>query len=55
MILAQSDVVFTNLRVNFIHAPLSDLFLVYTERRRAEGGEVLDRLLSFKVTKLVSF
>jgi len=52
---AQSDVVFTNLRVNFIHAPLSDLFLVYTERRRVEGGEVLDRLLSFKVTKLVSF
>ena len=52
---AQSDVVFTNLRLNYIHAPLSDLFLVYTERRSADTGDVLDRLFSFKVTKLVSF
>jgi len=52
---AQTDEVFSNLRLNYIHAPLSDLFLVYTERRAADSGEVIDRLLSFKVTKLVAF
>ncbi|MGD8320689.1 MAG: DUF5916 domain-containing protein [Gemmatimonadota bacterium] len=52
---AQTDEVFTNVRLNFIHAPLSDLFLVYTERRSAGSGAIVDRLLSFKVTKLMAF
>jgi Domain of unknown function (DUF5916)/Carbohydrate family 9 binding domain-like len=52
---AETDEVFTNVRLNFIHAPLSDLFLVYTERRDAGGGGVIDRLFSFKVTQLLSF
>lgn len=52
---AQTDEVFSNLRVNVIHAPLSDVFLVYTERRSATSGDVIDRLFSFKVTKLLAF
>jgi len=52
---AAADEVFTNVRLNYIHAPLSDLFLVYTERRDAGSGSIIDRLASFKVTKLVGF
>ncbi len=52
---AETDEVFSNVRVNFIHAPLSDVFLVYTERRAAGSGDVIDRLVSFKVTHLVGF
>ena len=52
---AETEEAFSNLRVNFIHAPLSDVFLVYTERRAAGSGKVIDRLVSFKVTKLVGF
>ncbi|MBI4538600.1 MAG: carbohydrate binding family 9 domain-containing protein [Gemmatimonadetes bacterium] len=48
-----TDEVVSNLRLNFIHAPLSDFFLVYTERRDvAGGGGVLERQLTAKVTKL---
>ncbi|MBI4539119.1 MAG: carbohydrate binding family 9 domain-containing protein [Gemmatimonadetes bacterium] len=52
---AAADQVVTNLRFNFIHAPLSDLFLVYTERRDLAEGRVLDRVFSAKLTKLVAF
>lgn len=47
------DQLITNGRLNIIHAPLSDLFLVYTERRGfgATGG-VLERGLTLKVTRL---
>jgi len=45
----------TNLRLDFLHAPLSDLFLVYTERRDLESSAVLERTLSAKVTRMVSF
>ena len=45
----------SNLRFNWIHAPLSDLFLVLTERRDTANQRVLDRVLSFKVTRMVSF
>ncbi|MGD8321730.1 MAG: hypothetical protein PVJ02_14795, partial [Gemmatimonadota bacterium] len=48
----------TNVRFNLIHAPLSDLFLVYTERRSLAGGvaePVLERGLTLKVTKLLAF
>lgn len=48
------DELVSNVRLNFIHAPLSDLFLVYTERRDADGA-LLDRLLSLKVTRLFAF
>jgi hypothetical protein len=51
----------TNVRVNFIHAPLSDLFLVYSERRdltpEASGVSdvLLDRRITVKGTKLFAF
>ena len=53
-----TDELITNARFNFIHAPLSDLFLVYAERRTFAGDAVqtlLDRGLTLKVTKLVAF
>jgi len=50
-----TDVMVTNLRLNWIHAPLSDVFLVFTERRDVESRTVLDRQISLKVTKLLSF
>ncbi|MBW3533707.1 MAG: carbohydrate binding family 9 domain-containing protein [Gemmatimonadetes bacterium] len=45
----------TNVRLNWIHAPLSDLYVVLTERRDTAGDRVLERVLSLKVTRLVSF
>ena len=45
----------TNVRLNYIHAPLSDLFLVYTERRDTRTGIVLDRQFAAKLTRLWSF
>lgn len=45
----------TNLRLNYIHAPLSDFFLVYTERRDTRTGIVLDRQFAAKLTRLWSF
>jgi hypothetical protein len=46
----------TNVRFNFIHHPLSDLFLVYNERRFATGGDVRPgRGLTLKATHMVAF
>ncbi len=53
-----ADELVTNLRLNVIHAPLSDIFLVFTERRDLApgvGDRVIDRVLTAKVTKLFSF
>ncbi|MBI4541126.1 MAG: carbohydrate binding family 9 domain-containing protein [Gemmatimonadetes bacterium] len=49
-----ADQMITNLRLNYIHSPLSDFFLVFTERRDAGGG-VLERGLTAKLTKYVAF
>ena len=35
-----------NLRYNFIHSPLSDLFVVYSERRNGDDNELLERTLA---------
>jgi len=54
----QSEELITNVRFNLIHAPLSDLFVVYTERRSLSGAvtePVLERGLTLKVTKLFAF
>ena len=47
----------TNLRVNFIHRPGSDLFLVFTEERGVDGDlwEVSNRGLVMKLTYLKRF
>lgn len=50
-----SQEVVTNLRFRWIHAPLSDLFLVFTERRDRDAGSVLDRFVTLKFTKLLAF
>ena len=52
---ADIDEIISNVRVNFVHAPLSDLFLLYTERRPVGGGDVLERFLTLKVTRLLAF
>ncbi len=50
-----TDEMVSNLRFNFIHAPRSDLFLVYTERRAMQDRAVLDQSVTFKLTKLLAF
>jgi hypothetical protein len=45
----------TNFRLNFIHSPLSDLFVVFSERRDTNGRGVLDRRITTKLTKLFAF
>ena len=65
-----ADELQTNVRFNLIHAPLSDVFLVYSERRNLDGDgadplcgadpnagscRLLDRALTLKVTRLLSF
>jgi Domain of unknown function (DUF5916)/Carbohydrate family 9 binding domain-like len=52
---ADTEQVVSNARLNFIHAPLSHLFVVFTERRDAAAGQVLERFLTFKLTRLFSF
>ena len=44
----------SNIRFNFIYKPLSDLFLVYNERRSTTGS-VLDRALILKLTYIFDF
>ncbi len=46
-----------NMRLNFIHKPGSDLFIVYNERRLVEGIETgpLDRSITIKFTHLFNF
>ncbi|MCJ7627971.1 MAG: hypothetical protein MUO50_06230, partial [Longimicrobiales bacterium] len=52
---AASEDAVMNLRLNFIHSPLSDLFLVYSERRNWESSQLLERGIAIKATKLLSF
>lgn len=58
----QSDQLISNFRVNWVYAPLSEVFLVFTERRnlRADPAAgtvkgVTERSLTFKVTRLLAF
>ncbi len=52
---AAADQLVTNVRLDYIHAPLSDIFLVLVERRDLGTHAVLDRSLAVKATKLLSF
>jgi len=45
----------SNIRFNIIHRPLSDLFIVYNERRESGTGRLLDRALLVKFTYLFNF
>jgi hypothetical protein len=45
----------TNARVNLRYAPMSDVFLVYTERRNQGNGITNERSVALKATKLFAF
>ena len=49
------DLLLTDLRLNWIHAPLSDLYLVFTEQRDTREDRLLQRLVTLKVTRLLPF
>ncbi len=48
------DEISSNIRFNFIHKPLSDLFVVYNESRSTDG-EVRERALIAKLTYIFDF
>ncbi|MBI4484067.1 MAG: carbohydrate binding family 9 domain-containing protein [Acidobacteria bacterium] len=45
----------SNIRFNFIHRPLSDLFMVYNEQRDVSGAGRTDKALIVKYTHLLAF
>jgi hypothetical protein len=45
----------TNVRLNFIHSPGSDLFVVYNESRGREGDEFFDGLPTRNRELIVKF
>lgn len=50
------DLLVSNLRVTLLHAPLSEAFLVLTDRRGVgQTGPAGERLVTLKVTRLFSF
>ncbi|MBI2818590.1 MAG: carbohydrate binding family 9 domain-containing protein [Acidobacteria bacterium] len=44
----------SNIRFNLIHRPLSDIFLVYNERRDSAQGELIDRAIVAKITYMIA-
>ena len=45
----------SNVRFHIIHHPLSDLYVVFNERRDTQTGQVIDRALVLKFAQLFSF
>jgi hypothetical protein len=45
----------SNVRFNLIHRPLSDLFVVYNDRRDSVSGAPVDRAVIAKMTWLLAF
>jgi hypothetical protein len=45
----------SNVRFNFIHHPLSDLYLVYNDRRDTLNRQLMERSLIIKVTNMFHF
>ena len=52
---AAQDQFVTNVRFNYLYSPLSDIFLVYTERRDLAAGRTVERVLAAKVSKSIGF
>jgi hypothetical protein len=52
---ADTHQVSSNLRFNFTHHPLSDIYVVYNDRRDSTGGQLLERAFIVKVTNLFNF
>ena len=51
----QAHAFVTNARVNFRYRPLSDMYLVYTERQDTRTGARNERVLALKVTHMTAF
>jgi hypothetical protein len=51
---AATDQWVSNLRLNFLHGPLSHFYIVYSERRDT-AGRVIESVVTAKLTKLVAF
>jgi uncharacterized protein DUF5916/cellulose/xylan binding protein with CBM9 domain len=45
----------SNIRFNLIHRPLSDVFIVYNERRLDGSGDLIDRAVIGKMTYMMAF
>ena len=52
---AAEDQFVTNVRFNYLYSPLSDIFIVYTERRDLDAGMTVERVLAAKVSKSIGF
>jgi hypothetical protein len=52
---ADTHQVSSNLRFNIIHHPLSDLYLVYNDRRDTVSGQLMERAFIIKLTNLFNF
>ena len=52
---SDTDQLSSNLRFNLIHRPLSDIFIVYNERRDDRTGLMLSRAVIAKMTYMVAF
>ncbi len=52
---AAEDEFVTNVRFNYLYSPLSDVFLVYTERRDLAAGMTVERVFAAKVSKSIGF
>jgi hypothetical protein len=50
-----TDQVSSNIRFNFIHHPLSDLYIVYNDRRDTSAGQLMERSVIVKLTNLFDF
>jgi hypothetical protein len=52
---ADTRQVSSNIRFNIIHHPLSDLYIVYNDRRDTDAGLLLERAFIIKLTNLFNF
>jgi hypothetical protein len=52
---SETDEVSTNIRFNLTYRPLSDIYLVYNDRRSSLGTARMERAFSIKVTNLFNF
>ncbi len=52
---SETHEVSTNIRFNITYRPLSDIYVVYNDRRSSRGNELMERAFIVKVTNLFNF
>ena len=52
---ADTNQVSSNIRFNWTHSPLSDLYIVYNDTRDTDRGQLVDRAIIVKLTNLFNF